>query len=216
MNIAFPLYDDVTQLDFTGPVQVLSRLPGASVHLVSESLQPIRTDSGFAVVPTTTFADCPPANVICVPGGPGIANACGDNALLSFVAQQAKTATWITSVCTGFFVLGKLGLTNNRNATTHWGYTHLIEKFGAKYVKGRFVIDGNVITGGGVTAGIDFGLYLAAQIAGEDTAKLIQLALEYDPDPPFAGGHPDRAASDAIESLRPRYARVAENLLGTL
>lgn len=212
MNIVFPIFNDVTQLDFTGPVQILSRVPGATVHVVSDTLDPVATDSGFAILPTTTFEHCPQADLICVPGGFGTAAACQNDALLDFVQVQAREARWITSVCTGVFVLGKAGLVAGRNVTSHWGYTHLIGQMGAQHKPGRCVIDGNLVTGGGVTAGIDFALRLVAEIAGEETAKTIQLALEYDPAPPFDCGHPDRAPARLIEQLRARYKDAAKSI----
>ncbi|MEM1434232.1 MAG: DJ-1/PfpI family protein [Pseudomonadota bacterium] len=212
MNIVFPLFHDVTQLDFTGPAQVLSRMDGAKIHLVAETRDPIRTDSGFAALPTCTYAECPPADVICIPGGYGTAAACEDDKLLRFLERQTQTATWITSVCTGMFLLGKLGLLKGREVTSHWGYTHLISSLGAQHKPGRFVVDGNLVTGGGVTAGIDFALHLTALIAGEEAAQLIQLALEYDPEPPFNNGHPDQAPETLVGKLRPRYNAAAADI----
>lgn len=216
MHIVFPIFDQVTQLDFTGPVQVLSRVPNSHVHVVSGTLAPVATDSGFSILPNTTFARCPQADVICIPGGPGTAAACQDQDLLQFLEEQVTKAQWITSVCTGMFVLGKLGLLENRRVTSHWGYTELIAELGAKHEKARFVVDENIVTGGGVTAGIDFALFLTSLIAGEETAKGIQLALEYDPHPPFDTGHPDRAPRELIENLLPRYQAATEQVRAVL
>ena len=145
-------------------------------------------------MPTTTFADCPPLDLICVPGGAaGVARAMVDEETVAFVRRQAQGAKYVTSVCTGAFILGVAGLLQGRRATTHWGYTELLPLIGATHEKARIVKDGNLITAGGVTSGIDFGLHVVAEIAGEAAAHAIQLAIEYDPAPPFDSGHPDRA-----------------------
>ncbi|MEM6709536.1 MAG: DJ-1/PfpI family protein [Pseudomonadota bacterium] len=216
MHIVFPLYHGVTQLDFTGPVQILSRIPGATIHLVAGNAEAIQTDAGFAVLPTVTYADCPAADVICIPGGPGTAAACQDEDLLTFLETQVQSARWITSVCTGMFLLGKLGLLVDRKATSHWGYTHLISECGARHSPGRYVVDGNIVTGGGVTAGIDFALHLTTLIADEETAHTIQLALEYDPAPPFHLGTPERASPAVLAKLQPRYAAAADEIRAVL
>lgn len=203
-NIVFVLFDNVTQLDFSGPVQFLSRLPGAQTHVVSKDGKAVTTDCGFSILPTTSVADCPQADIICVPGGHGVREAIGDAAIVSFVREQAKTATWVTSVCTGAFVLGAAGLLQGKRATTHWAYTQLLPFFGAAHEKARVVRDGNLVTAGGVTSGIDFALELMALAQGEDVARTIQLALEYDPAPPFDGGHPSRTAQPLVDSLKSR------------
>lgn len=208
-HIVFVLFDKVTQLDFTGPVQFLSRLPGAQVHVAAACLDPVMTDCGFAIVPTVTFADCPMADLLCIPGGAGVAPALGNAALIDFVARQGGAASWVTSVCTGTFILGRAGLLAGKRATTHWGYTHLLDRVGAEHVAARVVRDGHVITAGGVTSGIDFALSVIAAVAGEDTAKSIQLALEYDPAPPFAGGTPTTSDPAIVASLRSRVYDVA-------
>lgn len=202
MNIVFVLFDNVTQLDFTGPVQFLSRLPGADVHVVSKDGKAVATDSGFAIVPRCGFADCPPADILCVPGGHGVRDAIADPAIVEFVRQQGSGATWITSVCTGAFILGAAGLLQGKRATCHWGYTHLVPLFGATHEAARVVRDGNLVTAGGVTSGIDFALQLIAMIAGDPVAQSIQLALEYDPAPPFAGGTPSTAPDNITRNLR--------------
>jgi cyclohexyl-isocyanide hydratase len=204
MNIVFVLFDNVTQLDFSGPVQFLSRLPGAKTFVASKDGQAVTTDCGFSILPTTSFTDCPQADIICVPGGHGVRDAIGDDAIVEFVREQAKSATWITSVCTGAFVLGAAGLLQGKRATTHWAYTHLLPLFGATHEQARVVRDGNLVTAGGVTSGIDFALELMALAQGEDVARTIQLALEYDPAPPFDGGHPSRTAQPLVDNLKSR------------
>ncbi len=208
MNIVFVLFDNVTQLDFAGPVQFLSRMPGAKIFVASKGGNAVTTDCGFSILPTTSFANCPQADIICVPGGHGVREAISDSALVDFVRNQAKGATWITSVCTGAFILGAAGLLRDKRATCHWGYTHLLPLFGATHEAARVVRDGNLVTAGGVTSGIDFALELIAMISGEEAARTIQLALEYDPAPPFTGGTPDTAPEQILFNLR---ERVYEN-----
>lgn len=213
MNIVFVLFDNVTQLDFSGPVQFLSRLPGAITHVVSKDGTAVTTDCGFSILPTTSFSDCPDADIICVPGGHGVREAIGDAAIVDFVRAQAKSATWITSVCTGAFILGAGGLLQGKRATTHWAYTQLLPLFGATHEAARVVRDGNLVTAGGVTSGIDFALELIAMAQGEDVARTIQLALEYDPAPPFAGGNPSRTAKPLVDGLRARvYDKAAADM----
>jgi cyclohexyl-isocyanide hydratase len=213
MHIVFVLFDNVTQLDFTGPVQFLSRLPGAVVHVVSKDGQPVTTDCGFSILPRSGFANCPQANILCVPGGHGVRDAIADTAIVDFVRQQAKGADYITSVCTGAFVLGAAGLLQGKKATCHWAYTQLLPLFGATHAPARVVRDGNLITAGGVTSGIDFALDLIAAISGEDVAKTIQLALEYDPAPPFGGGSLASSSDETVGNLRARvYDKAASEM----
>jgi len=213
MHIVFVLFDNVTQLDFTGPVQFLSRLPGAVVHVVSKDGQPVTTDCGFSILPRSGFANCPQANILCVPGGHGVRDAIADTTIVDFVRQQAKGADYITSVCTGAFVLGAAGLLQGKKATCHWAYTQLLPLFGATHAPARVVRDGNLITAGGVTSGIDFALDLIAAISGEDVAKTIQLALEYDPAPPFGGGSLASSSDETVGNLRARvYDKAASEM----
>jgi len=208
-NVGFVIFPELTQLDFTGPLEVLARLPQSATHVVAKSEAPVPSDCGLALVPTHTFATCPPLDVICVPGGrSGVVNAMGDRDTIEFVRRQAGAARYVTSVCTGAFILGIAGLLQGRRATTHWAFTELLPLVGATYEKARIVKDGNVITAGGVTSGIDFGLSVAAEIAGETVAQAIQLSIEYDPNPPFASGHPDRATQVVKDSVFPRYEQA--------
>src|SRR5215472_4153192 len=205
-NIGFVIFPDLTQLDFTGPQLVLARLPNSAMHIVAKTADPVPSDSGLSLMPTHTFTNCPPLDLICVPGGlRGVIQAMADRDLIEFVQRQARTAKYVTSVCTGAFILGAAGLLKGRKATTHWGYAELLPLVGATYEKRRVVRDGNLITAGGVTSGIDFGLEVVADIAGEEVAKSIQLSLEYDPHPPFASGHPDRASAQTLAEVGPRY-----------
>jgi cyclohexyl-isocyanide hydratase len=209
MHIAFLLFPNVTQLDLTGPAQFLSRLPGAKVDLVWESRDPVPTDAGFAIMPSATFADLPRADLLCVPGGMGVAAVIDHAPALDWVRAVGSEAQWVTSVCTGSLILGAAGLLKGYKATTHWAWHELLAQFGAEPVKARHVIDRNRATGGGVTAGIDFALALIAEIAGEDHARLVQLSLEYDPAPPFDAGAPDKAGTSLVEAYQARADRLA-------
>ena len=205
-NVGFVIFPELTQLDFTGPQQVLARLPESAMHIVAKSAAAVPSDSGLGLVPTHTFESCPRLDLICIPGGnAGVVRAMGDRETIEFVRWQSRTAQYVTSVCTGAFILGVAGLLKGRHATTHWAFTELLPLVGATHEKSRVVKDGNVITAGGVTSGIDFGLRVVAEIAGESIAEAIQLGLEYDPDPPFASGHPDRASAAVKTMVSPRY-----------
>lgn len=206
MNIVFVLFPNVTQLDFTGPLQVLSRVPGAKVHIVAKSLAPVSTDAVLTLNPTTTFEDCPSADVLVVPGGFGVDDAINDSELMAFVGHEGARAKYVTSVCTGAFILGAAGLLKDKRATTHWAYHDELTKVGATPVKARVVRDGNIFTGGGVTAGLDFAFTLAAELGGDDVARAIQLGLEYDPAPPFDAGSPEKAAPQTQKAMIDRYA----------
>jgi cyclohexyl-isocyanide hydratase len=192
-NIGFVIFPNLTQLDFTGPLQVLNRMPESKTHIIAKSLDPVPSDCGLSLLPTTTFRDCPQLDLICIPGGAGVVKAMTDPETIDFVRRQAAGARYISSVCTGAFVLGAAGLLKGRRATTHWAYTDLLPRVGATFQKARVVWDGNVVTAGGVTSGIDFALQIVATLAGEDVAQSIQLSIEYDPAPPFRSGHPDQA-----------------------
>jgi len=209
IQIGILLYPNVTQLDATGPAQVLSRVPGAKLHMIWKTLDPVPTDAGFSIVPTTTFADCPRLDVICVPGGGGQTVLMTDDETLDFLRKQAATARYVTSVCTGSLVLGAAGLLKGYKSACHWAWRDMLPAFGAIPVAQRVVRDRNRISGGGVTAGIDFGLTVAAELAGEEVAKSIQLVLEYDPQPPFDSGSPEKAGVE-------RVARIRERLSGLL
>ena len=208
-NVGFVIFPDLTQLDFTGPQQVLARLPQSAMHIIAKSATPVPSDSGLSLVPTHTFANCPNLDLICIPGGnAGVVQAIGDQETIEFVQRQSSIAKYVTSVCTGAFVLGAAGLLKGRRATTHWAFTELLPLVGATHEKARIVKDGNVITAGGVTSGIDFGLSVVAEIAGETTAQAIQLGIEYDPHPPFDSGHPDSAPEAVKAAVFPRYEKA--------
>jgi cyclohexyl-isocyanide hydratase len=188
MNIGFLLFENVTQLDLTGPAQVLSRLPGANLMLIAKSYAPVGTDCGFGIVPTTVIGEAPQLDILCAPGGYGVDAAINDPETIAFVRDQAVGARYVTSVCTGAFILGAAKLLHGVRATTHWAYRDLLPLIGAIPEHARVVRDGRFLTGGGVTSGIDFALALAAEAVDLPTAQRIKLALEYDPAPPIAAG----------------------------
>lgn len=208
VRIAFLLFHNVTQLDLTGPAQVLSRLGDARLDLVAATREPVMTDAGFAILPTATFEDVPAADILCVPGGMGVSGAISDDRTMAWVAQVGDGARWVTSVCTGSLVLGAAGLLRGYRATSHWGQRHMLPLFGAEPVASRVVCDRNRVTGGGVTAGIDFALTLTALIRGQRHAELVQLSLEYDPAPPFDAGSPERADPDLLAAYQRRVAAL--------
>jgi cyclohexyl-isocyanide hydratase len=209
-RIGFLLFPNITQLDLTGPHEVLSKLPGAKVHLIWKTLEPVKAVGGLTILPDTTLGDCPQLDLICVPGGPGMTALMLDQDVLAFLRKQAEGARYITSVCTGSLVLGAAGLLKGKKAATHWTAMDVLPALGATPVEERVVIDGNLITGGGVTAGIDFGLKVAAEVAGEEVAKQIQLQIEYDPAPPFDSGHP-RSADPALVEKLTKFAEPMTN-----
>ena len=215
-NIGFVLFPNVTQLDLMGPLQVLHRLPQARAHVAAKSLEPVASDCGLSLVPTTSFAACEPLDLLCVPGGFGVSGAIADADTIDFVRRQAARAKYVTSVCTGAFVLGVAGLLKGRRATTHWAYTDLLPLVGAVHAQARVVRDGNVFTGAGVTAGIDFALSLAAEVAGSEAAERIQLSLEYDPAPPFTAGNPRLAPASVREGVSERFAARLATFRGEL
>ena len=210
LQIGILFFPNVTQLDAMGPAQVLSRVPGAKMHIIWKSRDPVTTDSGFAVLPTTTFADCPQLDVICVPGGMGQVALMNDEETLAFLRRQAGGARYITSVCTGSLVLAAAGLLKGYRSACHWSVRDELAAFGAVPVADRVVRDRNRLSGGGVTAGIDFALTLAAELAGEQTAKAIQLMMEYDPNPPFDSGSPEKAGPELVALYKQRTAGMME------
>jgi cyclohexyl-isocyanide hydratase len=203
----FVIFNNITQLDFTGPLQVLHRLPDSQVHIIAATLDPVMSDCGLALVPTMTFADCPQLDLICVPGGFGVEAVMADRSAIDFIRAQAAGARYVTSVCTGAFVLGTAGLLKGKKATTHWAYHPMLAQVDAIPTGGRVVRDGNIFTGGGVTAGIDFALTIVAEIAGRHVAQGIQLSIEYDPAPPFDSGTPNKAPGDILARLAGNYAK---------
>ncbi len=206
LQIGIVLFPRVTQLDFTGPLQVFSSVPGAKVHLIWKRIEPVPSDSVMSITPTTTFADCPQLDVLCVPGGVGTDDMVNDEEMLAFVKKQAEGARYVTSVCTGSLVLGAAGLLRGYRATTHWSQMEALAPFGAIPTNTRVCIDRNRLTGGGVTAGIDFALTLVSLMVDRKTAEAIQLRLEYNPAPPFNAGSPETAPAEVLALMRERMA----------
>src|SRR5512140_2457512 len=214
LQIGLVIFPKVTQLDLTGPVQVFSSVPGAKLHLIWKRIEPVASDSVLTLTPTTTFADCPQLDVICVPGGVGTDDMINDTEMLDFLRRQAAGGKYITSVCTGSLVLGAAGLLRGYRAATHWTAMDFLEAFGATPTRTRVCIDRNRVTGGGVTAGIDFALTLVSILVNRKTAEAIQLLLEYNPAPPFNSGSPDTAPPESLalmkEKIAPAQARRAQ------
>ena len=210
-QIGLLLFPDITQLDLTGPYEVFTKFPETDVHLVWKTLDPVTAAGGMRLLPTADFATCPRLDLICVPGGAGMNPLLNDEETLGFVRRQAEGARYVTSVCTGSLVLGAAGLLRGKRATTHWMSHPMLSAFGCEPVAERVVVDGDTITGGGVTAGIDFALTVAGELFGPETAQRIQLALEYDPRPPYDAGSPARADASLVAATRKASAaRQAE------
>ncbi|HLY90790.1 MAG TPA: DJ-1/PfpI family protein [Acetobacteraceae bacterium] len=210
LRIGCLIFPRMTQLDLTGPFEVFSRVPDAQVLLLWKTLEPIEADTGLRLLPYATLHDCPPLDIICVPGGPGVNDLMEDEEVLTWLRDRAATARFISSVCTGSLVLGAAGLLRGKRATSHWGARDLLATFGATPTAGRVVRDGNVFTGGGVTAGIDFALAMVAELAGAPVAQAIQLQIEYAPAPPFDAGTPETASPEVLAAVRARGAPMRQ------
>lgn len=206
ISVAFLVFPNVTQLDLTGPAQVLSRLGNVTLNLVWKDTNPVPTDAGFPLLPTATFEQVSQADILCVPGGLGTMDIVQDTEVLDWLRKMAARADWVTSVCTGSLVLGAAGLVKGYRSACHWASVDQLAYFGATPVRERIVEDRNRFSGGGVTSGIDFALALAARIRGEDFARFIQLSIEYDPHPPFDAGSPDKVSPEILE----RYYKLIE------
>ena len=204
LQVGLLMFPQVQQLDLTGPYDVFAALPGVEVRTIWKTLGPVKASSGLLLTPDTTFESCPPLDVICIPGGAGVGDLMTDEETLEFIRRQAKEAKFITSVCTGALVLGAAGLLQGRRATTHWAFHELLGPLGAIPVRERVVRDGNLFTGGGITAGIDFALTLAVELVGLEEAQAVQLQLEYAPAPPFDAGSPQTAPQTIVALVRQR------------
>jgi cyclohexyl-isocyanide hydratase len=221
MSLSFGIlvFPQVQQLDLTGPYEVFASARDAQVHLIWKDTAPLKAATGLTLTPTKTFAECPPLDVLCVPGGAGVNPLLTDETVLAFLRERAGQVRYLTSVCTGSLVLGMAGLLKGKRATSHWNARDLLARVGAIPTEGRVVRDGNLITAGGVTSGIDFGLIVIAELLGEEEAQLIQLSLEYAPEPPFRAGTPQEAPEPILAAARQRLAgsRAArEKLLAAL
>lgn len=208
-RIVFALYPRLTQLDFTGPYEVLARVPGAETIIASKDGGELPTEMGLSFSGLRRLSDIDRCDLIMLPGGPGQTAAMGDADFMAQVKRLGESARYLTSVCTGSLILGAAGLLKSKRAGSHWAYRDLLERFGAIPDPARVVRDGDVITGGGVTAGIDIALTIAAELAGEQTAKMIQLAIEYAPAPPFDSGRPETAEPETIDAVRALFAQFA-------
>ena len=202
-HICIEINNSMTQLDKTAPHQVFSFVPEARVHMLWKNLQPVTSGEGLTILPTTSFNECPKLDVICVPGGGmGTLETMEDSEVLEFLKLQSETAKYITSVCTGSLILAAAGLLKGYRAACHWLFREHLAILGVEVGTQRVVVDRNRITGGGVTAGIDFGLVVTSQLCGEETAQRIQLVLEYNPAPPFNTGSPENAGEVLVEQVK--------------
>jgi cyclohexyl-isocyanide hydratase len=208
LQIGLLAFNDMLLLDLVGPWEVFSSVPWAQVHLIAPRAGPVKAAKGLRIEPTSTYADCPVLDVVCVPGGPGVAALMEDESTLAFLRRQADRARVVSAVCTGSLVLGAAGLLRGRRATCHWLSLPLVAAFGATPVDDRVVEDGPLITGGGVTAGIDFGLHVVARLWGQAVAERVQLGLEYAPAPPFDSGSPLRAPPARVNEVQQASAAM--------
>jgi putative intracellular protease/amidase len=221
-RIVFILYPRLTQLDFTGPYEVLARVPDTEVIIASKDGGVLKTELGLTFTDLAKLSDVASADMIMIPGGPGQTDAMQDPEFMAQVKRLGASARYITSVCTGSLILAAAGLLTGKRAGSHWAYRELLSAFGAIPDDARVVNDGNAFTGGGVTAGIDIALTIAAEIAGDDVAKMIQLAIEYAPAPPFKCGRPEIAEEKTVAAVRQLFSGFAqqrreaiENLVGS-
>jgi putative intracellular protease/amidase len=200
MEVAFLAYEGMTTLDLIGPYEVLNGVPGWDVRFVGKKKGEIRVDSkAFGIVVDNALSDVPRPDIFVVPGGiEGTFIAAGDEEILDWVREAHEHSQWTTSVCTGSLILGAAGALTGKRATTHWGAVAMLEQYGAEYTPERVVEDGKIITAAGVSSGIDMGLVLAGRVAGDDTARAVQLAIEYDPQPPYDAGSPDKAGPEIV------------------
>lgn len=205
------LFPDMDQADFTGPFEVLSRLPNSRFLTIAKTVGPIRDATGLILTPEVSFADAPLLDVLLVPGGAGVNAVMEDAETLNFVRRQATPARLVLSVCTGALILGAAGLLTGRRITTHWATHHLLACFGALPQNERVVRDENLISTAGVTAGFDGALLAASILAGDDVAQSIQLYMEYDPHPPFDSGTPQKAPAAVLATVRAQMATVIQS-----
>jgi len=202
LRIGSLLFEDVDQIDLTGPFEVLSRIPNSTYRIYAKTMEPVRDLKGLRLTPDATLAEAPPLDVLHVPGGFGQEALMEDAEVLGWIRQQAAGACSIFSVCTGALLCGAAGLLKGRRATTHWASFHLLPYFGATPVNERVVVDGSYVFAAGVTAGIDGALRLAAELRGDDAARAIQLYMAYAPEPPFDSGTPETAPAEILQQTR--------------
>ena len=203
MNIAIVLFDGFTALDAVGPYETLGRIPGAKVTFVAESPGPVRTDTGnMAITADASLADLPDPDILVIPGGPGQSRQMDNDKLLAWIRQAHETSQWTTSVCTGSLLLAAAGLLDGKKATSHWLALDQLPAFGAEPTHQRVVFEDKIVTAAGVSSGIDMGLALIARIHGDEVAQAVQLGIEYDPQPPFDAGSPEKAPAPIVEFLQ--------------
>lgn len=202
LSIGLLVFPKVQQLDLTGPYEIFASIPGATVHLIWKTLDPIVSATRLVLVPDTVMADCPPLDVLCVPGGVGVNALMEDPEVLEFLRDRSTSARFVTSVCTGALVLAAAGLLDGRRATTHWASHDFLARLGVVPEVARVVTDGRFISGGGVTAGIDMALTVAAELVGRSQAETVQLSLEYAPAPPFDSGRPETAPPEVLAAAQ--------------
>jgi cyclohexyl-isocyanide hydratase len=215
LTIGAIIFDDIDQLDFTGPFEVLTRLPDATFHVIGRTLQPVRDVRGLILTPDTTISNAPPLDILVIPGGPGQQALMSDEPMLAFVRERAARASIVLSVCTGALIAGAADLLQSRKATTHWAAQSLLGYFGATVVDERVVVDGNLVTTAGVTSGIDGALRVAAMVCGDAIAQRIQLSMEYAPAPPFDAGSPGTAPEAVVATARESLRAINEARLET-
>ncbi|MGB8356401.1 MAG: DJ-1/PfpI family protein [Chthoniobacteraceae bacterium] len=210
LHIGAIIFPNIDQIDFTGPFGVLCRVPDSTFHIIARDLHPVRDEHGLLLMPQTTFRDAPPLDVLVVPGGPGQVDVMEDAETIDFIRDRAAAAKYVFSVCTGALLCGAAGLLKGRVWTTHWASHHLLKEFGAIPIDERVVVDGKFVSTAGVTAGLDGALRLAALLRGEEAAQQIQLAIEYQPEPPFDSGTPDRAPHTVLFKARAASRHLIE------
>lgn len=215
VSIGFVIFPRMDQIDFTGPFEVLSRVPNSTVHVLWKEKAPFRDIKGLILTPEETLAEAPPLDVLVVPGGPGQQELMEDEAVLAFIRDRAGRARYIFSVCTGALICGAAGLLKGIRTTTHWGAFDLLKYFGAIPVDDRVVIDGKHVSAAGVTAGIDGALKLASLLRGDRAAQEIQLAIEYAPEPPFQSGTPSSAPPGVLAAVQAELRELSRRRIVT-
>lgn len=201
-KVGLVVFPEMTQIDITGPHQVFAFMPNVKIYWLWKKIEPVRSNDGLTLLPDTTFADCPNLDIVCVPGGPGQIEMMRDEEMLAFLQKQAKTAKYMTSVCTGSLILAAAGLLQGYRAGCHWAFLDQLAMLGVEISEERVIVDRDRITGGGATAGLDFGLVVVSQLYGEETAKRIQLLLQYAPQPPFNAGVPSTAGENLVQQVK--------------
>ena len=215
LNIGSIIFDGMDQIDFTGPFEVLARIPNSTLHIGAKTTDPIIDTRGLKLLPEITLEEMPKLDVLHVPGGPGQEALMEDEVVLEFIRKQAKDALYVFSVCTGSLICGAAGLLRGKRATTHWAALDVLPYLGATTLSDRIVIEGNYIFAGGVTSGIDGALHLAAALRGDAAAMQIQLYMQYQPEPPFDAGTPERAPKEIVAAARESFNELTAKRIET-